>query len=191
MSRLKSKSAKSSKRVRAGKWGEKSARVLAWFQANPGAKVAIVARRCGVSLPLAYKIRNSLRADAALREQGQQAPEQVEEAPASSPLVVFPEVAVDGSVPVLSSTESLLGARATTHGTFCVTARLSQALKRTLAEHARDVGKDFTDDQWEALEMVATKLARIVSGDPDTREHWDDIAGYATLVSDRLRGIVR
>jgi hypothetical protein len=44
----------------------------------------------------------------------------------------------------------------------------------------------LTDDQWEAMEMIAHKLARIINGDPDYHDNWADIAGYAKLVADRL-----
>ena len=36
-----------------------------------------------------------------------------------------------------------------------------------------------------ALVMIATKLSRILTGGPDFRDHWDDIAGYAKLASAR------
>jgi hypothetical protein len=42
--------------------------------------------------------------------------------------------------------------------------------------------------QVEALEMIAHKIGRILSGDPNHQDHWDDIAGYAKLVSERLQG---
>lgn len=29
--------------------------------------------------------------------------------------------------------------------------------------------------------MILAKIARIVSGDPNHADHWDDIAGYALL----------
>lgn len=41
-------------------------------------------------------------------------------------------------------------------------------------------------DQRESLEMIAHKIARILNGNPDTHDHWHDIAGYATLVANRL-----
>ncbi len=41
-------------------------------------------------------------------------------------------------------------------------------------------------DQREALDMNAHKVARILNGDPDYSDSWRDIAGYATLVADRL-----
>lgn len=42
------------------------------------------------------------------------------------------------------------------------------------------------DDQHEAIEMILHKLARILNGDPSYADSWIDIAGYATLVSNRL-----
>lgn len=43
-------------------------------------------------------------------------------------------------------------------------------------------------DQKDALDMIAVKMSRIVNGDPDYADNWADIAGYATLVKDRLEG---
>jgi hypothetical protein len=37
------------------------------------------------------------------------------------------------------------------------------------------------------LKLFALKMARILSGDSRFVDHWDDIAGYATLVADILR----
>ncbi|WP_257617167.1 hypothetical protein [Campylobacter pinnipediorum] len=34
--------------------------------------------------------------------------------------------------------------------------------------------------------MIAHKIARILAGNPNYKDHWDDIAGYATLVSKEL-----
>lgn len=41
--------------------------------------------------------------------------------------------------------------------------------------------------QKEALDMIAHKMGRILTGDPNHEDHWRDIAGYATLVADRLK----
>lgn len=35
--------------------------------------------------------------------------------------------------------------------------------------------------QQEAIDMILTKVSRIVTGDPSHADHWDDIAGYAYL----------
>ena len=63
--------------------------------------------------------------------------------------------------------------------------------KRTLSGHAQKHNKTFADDQWEALEMIVHKMARIVNGNPDNADSWLDIAGYAMLVADRLEGNAR
>lgn len=39
----------------------------------------------------------------------------------------------------------------------------------------------------EALDMIAHKIGRILNGDHDYADSWDDIAGYARLVADRVR----
>ena len=59
--------------------------------------------------------------------------------------------------------------------------------KRILLEHATDHETLLSDVQQEALDMIATKMARIVNGDPDKVDNWDDISGYAKLVSDVLQ----
>ncbi len=43
-------------------------------------------------------------------------------------------------------------------------------------------------DMEDALTMIAVKLSRILNGTPDYSDNWWDIAGYATLVADRLDG---
>ena len=73
----------------------------------------------------------------------------------------------------------LLNERAKTHGDFAETARMSQALKSLMGTGYRY--PELSDAQCEALDMIAVKIARIVSGDPNHKDTWIDIAGYATL----------
>jgi hypothetical protein len=40
--------------------------------------------------------------------------------------------------------------------------------------------------QREALNIIFQKISRIVNGDPDYKDNWVDIAGYATLVAKEL-----
>lgn len=47
---------------------------------------------------------------------------------------------------------------------------------------------DMEPDQKDALNMIIVKISRILNGDPDYADNWHDIAGYATLVADRLDG---
>jgi hypothetical protein len=79
--------------------------------------------------------------------------------------------------------QKTLKQRQKTHGDFATHAAISQELKAVLWKH------DFqglAPNQCEALEMICHKIARILNGNPDTHDHWHDIAGYATLVADRL-----
>jgi len=147
-----------------------SEKAYQYFLDNPGAKVSGVAKRHGLSLAYAYKLRDKARGGKAASI-------------VKKPLPTPPN-------PNAGLVNNLLEARST-YGAFRDTARLAQALKRAMAEHAQDMGTTFADDQWEALEMIATKISRIINGDPEKEDSWDDIAGYATLVSDRLRGVIR
>jgi hypothetical protein len=83
-------------------------------------------------------------------------------------------------------TETILQERGERYGSFVNNAATSQALKRLMAEHLSKVGTQLADDQWEAMEVIAAKIARIINGDPDYHDNWADIAGYAKLVADRL-----
>jgi hypothetical protein len=37
--------------------------------------------------------------------------------------------------------------------------------------------------------MICHKISRIANGDPNYADSWDDIAGYAKLVSDYIAGL--
>ena len=79
------------------------------------------------------------------------------------------------------STAALLATRGATHGDYVIHARITQALKVILYQHY----STHDTATRESLEMIAHKIGRILAGDPDFRDHWDDIAGYAKLVADR------
>ena len=79
----------------------------------------------------------------------------------------------------------ILDERGSRYGVFTEHAEVSQSLKGALYAGMQ---RDLTADQKEALEMICHKMARIVNGDPDYEDSWRDIAGYATLVADRLIG---
>lgn len=82
--------------------------------------------------------------------------------------------------------ENILQERGKRYGTFLEHARIAQALKADIntALEARD--KTLSPDAKQALDVICDKIARIINGDPDYADNWDDIAGYATLVSKRL-----
>lgn len=78
-----------------------------------------------------------------------------------------------------------LGERHLTHGSYKDTAETSQSIKSFMCTTKN--WRDLTDAQREALDLIATKIARILNGDPTQEEHWHDISGYATLVYDEVR----
>lgn len=66
--------------------------------------------------------------------------------------------------------------RGTTHGDYT---EMSQVIQETKAiwRSGSSWGK-LTAGQKEALELIATKVGRIVTGDPTHLDHWRDGAGY-------------
>lgn len=87
--------------------------------------------------------------------------------------------------------DETLNQRHDTYGYFIHLANVSQQLKKVLFHELAIRNKDLVPDQLEALEMILHKIARIVNGDETHVDSWHDIAGYATLVADRLKGNVR
>ena len=77
--------------------------------------------------------------------------------------------------------DAILAEREKTHGSFSVHAECTQTLEDTFYSF-KGQGY-FTAVQLESLHMIFHKLGRIAAGSPHFRDHWDDIAGYATLVS--------
>jgi transposase len=82
----------------------------------------------------------------------------------------------------------ILDERGNNYGTFLDNARVTQRLKAVAHQFAGQNNKTFDADQAEALDMIFTKVGRILNGDPNHIDSWIDIAGYATLVADRLQG---
>lgn len=77
------------------------------------------------------------------------------------------------------STTELLQSRQTTHGSFTDNARYSQGLKEFY--RLAPAFAAMPDVQREALEMIACKISRILSGQSNFVDHWSDLAGYAEL----------
>lgn len=90
-----------------------------------------------------------------------------------------------------SERDSLLNERQTTHGDFTANAILAQRLRYLFREGTFTMGAPV-GTSWdsmhprhqEALDMIATKLSRILSGQANFKDHWDDIAGYAKLAAE-------
>lgn len=84
----------------------------------------------------------------------------------------------------------LLMERAHTHGEYRDDARAAMALLDIInQEEARRRSRKqdpLGATARHSLRMIAFKIARILTGREDYPDHWDDIAGYAKLVSDRI-----
>ena len=87
-------------------------------------------------------------------------------------------------VPTVPTTQEILDARGKEYGSFAEHARITQNIK--------DAYKDSPN--WdklppamkESLEMNAHKVSRILNGNMNNKDSWQDIEGYTKLVSDLL-----
>lgn len=85
-------------------------------------------------------------------------------------------------------TTKLLNERSKTHGPYELHAEITQAIKSNMVYFKINdipVWYKLSNEQRESLDMIAHKIGRILAGDPNFRDHWDDIAGYAKLVADK------
>lgn len=87
--------------------------------------------------------------------------------------------------------EKILDNRAEQYGTFIRSADIAIKLKQVIHNAMVREDTQLYPDQLQALDMVATKIGRILTGNPSHIDSWIDIAGYAKLVVDRLQGNVR
>lgn len=79
----------------------------------------------------------------------------------------------------MSEESEIIEERKNTHGSYQEVADLSQRFKRLHQNHKKQYR--LTQGQREALDQIALKMARIVCGDPNCEDHWNDIKGYAEL----------
>ena len=85
----------------------------------------------------------------------------------------------------MTDTAEILAEREKTHGAYPITANISQTIKRVV----RDNHPDMPDEMLESLDMIASKVGRICSGNAFTKDHWVDIAGYAALIVKALETV--
>ena len=81
--------------------------------------------------------------------------------------------------PDAGQTERLLEDRGTTHGSFENNARVSQYIKRAFRNESG--WHSLTDVEREAMDMIALKFSRVLSGKSLEKQHWEDVVGYAQL----------
>lgn len=76
--------------------------------------------------------------------------------------------------------DPLLVERGRTHGSFALNAHFSQQLKSIFQCDAGGYATMKVEHR-EALDMIALKLSRILSGQAEYADHWKDIGGYSNL----------
>lgn len=88
--------------------------------------------------------------------------------------------------PITKPRDPLLTERQKTHGDFKSNADISQAIKKIMHDPFGETRHPYVLSMVhrEALDMIALKLSRILSGQADFKDHWDDISGYAKLASE-------
>lgn len=84
--------------------------------------------------------------------------------------------------------DKILEERGSRYGNYLDQTTISGELRRCMDFWAKERNTNLAHDQADALVMIAVKISRIINGDPDYADNWRDIAGYATLVADRLEG---
>lgn len=75
--------------------------------------------------------------------------------------------------------DHILDARERTHGDYKSVSRIAQHLRAFFRD--QEGWDNLSYCQRESLDMISSKIARILSGDPNENDHWVDIAGYARL----------
>ena len=88
-------------------------------------------------------------------------------------------------------TEEILADRGNRYGNYLEQTTISGELRRCMDFWVKEKGTKLAHDQADSLVMIAVKISRIINGNPDYPDNWRDIAGYATLVAERLEGKAR
>lgn len=84
----------------------------------------------------------------------------------------------------MSEIEDTLAVRGGRYGSFQLQAILSQRLKGVICTGPS--WESMSLDKKEALEMLALKISRIITGDPEYLDNWHDILGYTQLAINGL-----
>ena len=83
--------------------------------------------------------------------------------------------------------EALLVERGKSHGKFADQAEVAEMLKWCLRQGIDASPNIFSPAQMYALDMFMNKVSRIVMGNPNEPDHWQDIVGYATLALEDIK----
>jgi hypothetical protein len=197
----------------------KTQKIIDWFVKHPSSDVKVVAKKFDAAVPMVYKLRKrAMNTDVVNEAVKDVFPTRKITLNAGQvaiakkfdiPLETFIKAGIangtiqydDEKLPVEDAcqdcdepedtVDAILNNRAKQYGKFIEGAEIMQMTKRLVHNYVEQRGTSLAFDQLEAIDMIIHKLGRIINGNPDKVDHWDDIAGYATLVSDRLKGNTR
>lgn len=88
----------------------------------------------------------------------------------------------------MNRVSDILKERGQQHGDYKLQCDIAEQIKRALHGGVVECQSHLSNDKRHSLDLIATKLSRIVTGDPSHEDHWRDIEGYARLVADDLAG---
>jgi hypothetical protein len=83
------------------------------------------------------------------------------------------------------SVDKILKDRQLTHGDYATKCDTIQYMKHAM--RSTDGFYELQSDQMESLELILTKIGRILHGNPNHIDSWLDIAGYSQLIINRLQ----
>lgn len=80
--------------------------------------------------------------------------------------------------------EAIVDERGAQYGDFTHQGVIAQDLKEYMRE--QDGWRRLRSHQKESLDMIMHKISRILNGNPEHRDSWVDIAGYAQISAERI-----
>lgn len=85
----------------------------------------------------------------------------------------------------MTDIDATLAERGARYGDFTDHAEFAQALQDVMRRMPNWRDGKLSPDKRQALTVIADKIARIGTGDPEYRDNWHDIQGYAKLAEER------
>lgn len=83
--------------------------------------------------------------------------------------------------------ENTLTERGDRYGEFCDNAKIAQKMKLSIRDSKN--WDELSYAQQEALDMICSKISRIVTGDPNYIDNWHDIIGYTRIIEKYLNEV--
>lgn len=166
----------------------KTEKIIDHFIKRPGADVKEVAAKYDAAVPMVYKLRKRAHATT---EANMALEEMIKVPPMPDPVNTLRNPDFQNPQEPEDTVDAILNNRAKQYGKFIEGAEIMQMTKRLIHNYIEQRGTALAFDQLEAIDMIIHKLGRIINGNPDKVDHWDDIAGYSMLVAGRLKGNAR